>query len=95
MLSALLHVVILAWNFSGERYTQPLPSEIEVVMVNAQTESVPAVARLFAQSNVDGGGDAPKGYASNQLAHGGQSPDNLVLEALVKKRLQLEAQQQE
>ena len=95
ILSALLHVVILAWNFSGERYAQPLPSEIEVVMVNAQTESVPAVARLFAQSNVDGGGDAPKGYSSNQLAHGGQSPDNLMLEALVKKRLQLEAQQQE
>ena len=95
ILSVLLHAAILAWNFSGERSVQPLPSEIEVIMVNAQTDSAPALARLFAQSNVDGGGDAPKGYASSQLPHGGQSPDDLMLEALVKKRLQLEAQQQE
>jgi protein TonB len=68
---------------------------LEVIMVNAQTDSAPALARLFAQTNVDGGGDAPKGYSASQLVHGGVSPDNLMLEALVKKRLQLEAQQQE
>jgi protein TonB len=95
ILSALLHLALLTWNFSGEQSAQPLPSEIEVVMVNAQTESTPAVAHLLAQSNVDGGGDAPKGYSSNRLAHGGHSPDDLTLEALVKKRLQLETQQQE
>lgn len=94
-LSILAHIAVLAWNISTEPSGQPLPSELEVVMVNAQTDSAPALARLFAQTNVDGGGDAPKGYSASQLVHGGVSPDNLMLEALVKKRLQLEAQQQE
>ena len=94
-LSILAHVAVLTWNVSTEPSAQPLPSEMEVIMVNAQTESAPALARLFAQANVDGGGDATKGYSSSQLVHGGVSPDDLMLEALVKKRLQLEAQQQE
>lgn len=94
-LSILAHLTVLAWNISTEPSGQPLPSELEVIMVNAQTDSAPALARLFAQTNVDGGGDAPKGYSASQLVHGGVSPDNLMLEALVKKRLQLEAQQQE
>jgi len=94
-LSILSHLAALAWNFSTEPAAAPLPSEIEVIMVNAQTDSAPALARLFAQSNLDGGGDAPKGYSASQLAHGGTSPDDLILEALVKKRLQLETQQQE
>lgn len=94
-LSILAHIAVLAWNISTEPSGQPLPSELEVVMVNAQTDSAPALARLFAQTNVDGGGDAPKGYSASPLVHGGVSPDNLMLEALVKKRLQLEAQQQE
>ncbi len=94
-LSILAHITVLAWNISTEPSGQPLPSELEVIMVNAQTDSAPALARLFAQTNVDGGGDAPKGYSASQLVHGGVSPDNLMLEALVKKRLQLEAQQQE
>lgn len=94
-LSILAHSAILAWNISTAPSIQPLPSEMEVIMVNAQTDSAPALARLFAQANVDGGGDSSKGYSSSQLVHGGDSPDNLMLEALVKKRLQLEAQQQE
>jgi protein TonB len=94
-LSILAHITVLAWNISTEPSGQPLPSELEVVMVNAQTDSAPALARLFAQTNVDGGGDAPKSYSASPLVHGGVSPDNLMLEALVKKRLQLEAQQQE
>jgi protein TonB len=94
-LSILAHITVLAWNISTEPSGQPLPSELEVIMVNAQTDSAPALARLFAQTNVDGGGDASKGYSASQLVHGGVSPDNLMLEALVKKRLQLEAQQQE
>lgn len=94
-LSILTHVAILAWNVSRQPPGQPLPTEMEVIMVNAQTDSAPTVARLFAQANVDGGGDATTGYSASQLAHGGVSPDNLMLEALVKKRLQLEAQQQE
>ena len=95
LLSVLVHIAVLAWNVTTEVPVQPLPSEMEVIMVNAQTDSTPAMARLFAQSNVDGGGDAPQGYTSSQLVHGGNSPDNLMLEALIKRRLQLEAQQQE
>jgi hypothetical protein len=50
-LSILSHLLqSLAWNFSTEPAADShCPSEIEVIMVNAQTDSAPALARLFAQ----------------------------------------------
>lgn len=64
-------------------------------MMNAGTDSVPVKAQVLAQVNVDGGGQATGGVASNNLPYLDQAPEAVVLERLIKQRLQLEAEQQQ
>ncbi len=95
LLSLALHVVVLAWQRHPAPAVLPALPAIEIVMVNASTESAPAVARLLAQHNLDGGGQAASGYAANPLPHLDKSAESIMLEALSKKRLQLEAEQRQ
>lgn len=64
-------------------------------MMNAGTDSVPVKAQVLAQVNVDGGGQAISGVASNNLPYLNQAPEAVVLERLIKQRLQLEAEQEQ
>ena len=64
-------------------------------MMNASTDSAPVKAQVLAQVNVDGGGQATSGVASNNLPYLDQAPEAVVLERLIKQRLQLEAEQQQ
>jgi len=74
------------------RPDRPAPA-LEVVLVNARTESAPVQARLLAQNQVDGGGDAPRGMASSPLPRTGESAETIVLQAMRRRALQLEAEQ--
>jgi len=95
LLSILCHAAILGWQRQVVAPSRPPVSELEIVMMNAGTESTPVKAQVLAQVNVDGGGQATSGVASNALAYVGQLPEETVLERLIKQRLQLEAEQQQ
>jgi protein TonB len=64
-------------------------------MVNAATESEPVQAQLLAQTSVDGGGQAEKGYLTTLVPLAGESVEPIMLEALTQQRQQLELQQQQ
>jgi len=95
LLSVGLHLALLAWHATAPPVAVPRPSELEVVMLNAGTESEPTQAQLLAQINADGGGQANRTYATTRIPHSGDSPDPVMLETLNKKRQQLEQQQQQ
>ena len=93
-LSVVLHAGLLAWH----RQTPPSPPEtpqtLEVVMVNAATELSPTQARLLAQNNLDGGGNADLVNASLALPRTGDTAARIEIESLTKKQMQLESEQQ-
>lgn len=95
LLSVALHLALLAWHQATPPAPVPRPSELEIVMVNAGTESEPTQAQLLAQISVDGGGRAGQGYATTRIPHAGDATDPIMLETLIKKRQQLETHQQQ
>ena len=95
LLSLLCHAALLGWQRQVVVPVRPPVSELEIVMMNAGTDSAPVNAQVLAQVNVDGGGQATSGVASNSLPYLDQAPEAVVLERLIKQRLQLEAEQQQ
>ena len=95
LLSLLCHAALLGWQRQVVVPVRPPVSELEIVMMNAGTDSAPVKAQVLAQVNVDGGGQATSGVASNNLPYLNQAPETVVLERLIKQRLQLETEQQE
>lgn len=95
LLSLAIHIALLAWHRTAPPVATPRPSELEIVMVNAATESEPVQAQLLAQTSVDGGGQAEKGYLTTLVPLAGESVEPIMLEALTQQRQQLELQQQQ
>lgn len=95
LLSIAVHVALLAWHRTPPIAASPKPSELEIVLVNAATQSEPSQAQLLAQVNVDGGGQADFGYTTTQVPYSGDVAEPIMLEALNKKKEQLELQQQQ
>jgi protein TonB len=95
LLSLLCHAALLGWQRQVAVPVRPPVSELEIVMMNAGTDSAPVKAQVLAQVNVDGGGQATSGVASNTIPYLDQAPEAVVLERLIKQRLQLEAEQQQ
>lgn len=95
LLSLLCHAALLGWQRQVVTPARPPASELEIVMMNAGTDSTPVKAQVLAQVNVDGGGQATDGVASNNLPYLNQAHEAIVLERLIKQRLQLEAEQQQ
>jgi len=95
LLSIVFHLALIAWHQTTPPAPAPIPSELEIVMVNAATESDPSEAKLLAQTNVDGGGRAEQGYMTTLVPHTGDSAEPVMLETLIQQRQQLESQQQQ
>ena len=95
LLSVVCHLALLAWQQASPPAFEPKPSELEIVMVNASTESEPSHAVLLAQSNVDGGGQAEKGFTTSRIPFTGDVAEPIMLETLIRLRQQLEVQQQQ
>ena len=93
--SLVTHAALLAW----QRHAAPSPDStlpaLEVIMVNTETDSAPARPTAIAQRNMEGGGEARIGVATSPFPVNGRSADTILLEAMARKRLQLEAEQQE
>lgn len=92
-ISLLLHAGALAWRFSAPAPARSTQAPLEIVLVNARTESAPAQAQVVAQNQVDGGGNAEQGVAATPLPRTGQSAETIVLQAMRKRQAQLEAEQ--
>ena len=85
LLSIVVHLAILAWQRQIAAPVRPPVAALEIVMMNAATESAPVRAQVLAQVNSDGGGQATNGVASSDLPYIGQVPESIVLERLVKQ----------
>ncbi|MCD0504680.1 TonB family protein [Bordetella petrii] len=93
-ISLLLHAGALAWRFAAPAASRPMQAPLEIVLVNARTESAPAQAQVIAQNQVDGGGNADRGgVATTPLPRTGESAETIVLQAMRKRQAQLEAEQ--
>ena len=93
-LSILFHLGLLAWHRHIPSNAAETPQTLEVVMVNAATELSPTQARLLAQNNMDGGGQADLLNASQALPRTGDTGARIEIESLTKKQMQLESEQQ-
>jgi len=69
------------------------PSTLDIVLVNARTDTAPVQARLLAQAQVDGGGDSDAGHAASPLPRTGDTEVTLAQEALRQRQMELEALQ--
>ena len=93
-LSILLHAGLLTWQRQAPPLPKPIAQTLEVVLVNATTDIAPAQANLLAQNNMDGGGQSAQTNASHSLPRTGETGTRIEIEALTKKQLQLESEQQ-
>jgi protein TonB len=94
VVSLCAHAALLAIGFSAHVAPTPRPSELEVVLVNTRTETAPVRPKLLAQQQINGGGNADKGYTTTTLPHTvHKSANEVVLAALRQRQAQLEQQQ--
>ncbi|ARP83734.1 energy transducer TonB [Bordetella genomosp. 8] len=93
-ISLIVHAAILAVRFAPPRTPRPPAQSLEIILVNAKTDTAPVKAEARAQANVEGGGDAEKGMAQSPLPQSGEAPSAVVLEAMRKRQASLEETQQ-
>lgn len=94
LLSLVVHLALLGWQRHQTPRTPPLQN-LEIVLVNTSTEEAPTDPSMLAQKNLAGGGEALKGAVSSPQTFSGEMTQRLEMEELNKKRLQLEAEQQQ
>ena len=92
-ISLLVHAGVLAWRFGPGAPGRAPAQSLEVVLVNARTETAPVHAQAVAQQQVDGGGEAERGMAQSPLPRTGESAQTIVLQAMRQRQAQLEAEQ--
>ncbi len=92
-ISLLVHAAALAWRFGAPAWRRPPAAGLEVVLLNARSETPPDAPRVIAQNAMTGGGNASQGMASTPLPRTGQSAETIVLEATRQRQMQLEAEQ--
>ncbi|SAI72728.1 membrane protein [Bordetella ansorpii] len=92
-ISLLVHAAVLAWRFGPGASARAPVQSLEVVLVNAKTETAPVHAQALAQQQIDGGGEAARGIAQSPLPRTGESAQTIVLQAMRQRQLQLEAEQ--
>ncbi len=95
--SVLLHLVLLAVKFSPPEpiLFKPSDSQLEVVLLNAETDTKPQKAEVLAQVNMEGGGDRDKGRAKSPLLADTKIEDGDELVTAKQRQQQLEDQQRQ
>ncbi|NYT80135.1 TonB family protein [Alcaligenaceae bacterium] len=95
VLSLAIHAAVLSLHFARQP-APPAPTErpLEVTLVNARSEVAPLQAQALAQDDLMGGGYAQEKLASSPLPRTSvESADEIVLAALRKRQMELEAEQ--
>lgn len=97
VVSILFHLVALAMRFAPPTPIRlaPFDSQIEVVLLNARTETRPSKADVLAQVNQEGGGDRDKGRAKSPLPAEARIQDGNDVVQQRKRIQELEAQQRQ
>ena len=88
--SILLHVLVMAMHFKAP---EPIlfkanDPQIEIILLNAGTQSKPLKPEVLAQLSMEGGGDRDKGRAKSPLAAEARNQDG---EDIVLRKVQIEA----
>ena len=92
-ISLLVHAGALAWRFGAPALSRPPVTSLEVVLLNARSETPPETPRAQAQNQMTGGGNAERGMSTTPLPRTGESAETIVLEAMRRRQVQLEAEQ--
>jgi periplasmic protein TonB len=97
VVSVLLHTVLLAMKFSPPApiLFKPTDSQLEVVLLNAQTDAKPLKAEVLAQVDMEGGGDKDKGRAKSPLPADIKAEDGDDLMKAKRRQQVLEDQQRQ
>jgi protein TonB len=95
VISLAVHVIVLAIRFTPTPPAKPPKRDagLEVVLLNAGTRSAPSHARLLAQVNSNGGGNADAGHSRAPTPRSAESHDGKLLSELRQQQAALEAQQ--
>ncbi|AOU91316.1 TonB domain-containing protein [Achromobacter ruhlandii] len=89
----MVHAGALAWRFGAPALSRPPAASLEIVLLNARSETPPDAPRAQAQNQMSGGGNAERGLSTTPLPQTGASAETIVLEAMRKRQVQLEAEQ--
>lgn len=92
-ISLLVHAGALAWRFGAPALSRPPAASLEIVLLNARSETPPDTPRAQAQNQMSGGGNAERGLSTTPLPQTGASAETIVLEAMRRRQVQLEAEQ--
>lgn len=96
LVSLALHAALLAVHFgSTPAPRQTLHDTLDIILVNARSDTAPLQAQAQAQQDLDAGGDQEHGRASSPLPHTpALTAQDMILKALRKRQAALEAEQQ-
>ena len=95
--SVCLHLLILAIRFAPPQALvfKPNDAQLEVILLNAETDTKPTKHEVLAQVNMEGGGDRDKGRAKSPLPAELRAEDGDELVKSKQKQQLLEDQQRQ
>jgi len=95
LVSLLLHATLLALKFSPPAPVRfaPEDAQIEIVLLNAQTDTRPRTPEVLAQVDMEGGGDRDSGRARSPLPADVRVEDGTDLRVQRRRVQELEEQQ--
>ncbi|QRX80986.1 energy transducer TonB [Glaciimonas sp. PAMC28666] len=96
-ISVLVHGALLAVRFTlpAPARIKPTDPALEVILVNAKSQSAPLKAEALAQVNLDGGGNADAGRAKSPLPDMQKTEDGDSLNTAEHRIAELEQKQQQ
>ena len=95
LVSLVFHLAVMMVRFAPPEPLKFIPSEsqLEVVLVNAQTKDAPLAPEVLAQVNMEGGGDRDSGRSRSPLPAESKALDGEVLQQQQARLKQLEEEQ--
>ena len=96
VISLVLHLTVMMVRFAPPDPLKFIPNEsqLEVVLLNAQTKEAPLAAEVLAQVDMQAGGDRDSGRARSPLPAESRAQDGEVLQDQEARLKQLEEEQQ-
>lgn len=92
-LSLAFHVALISWVPREPIPVTPQAETLEMIIVSTQTEASPLDPKRLAQANLEGGGVAQDGVASNPSPQVGKSEQAIAIDAMTQQRAALESEQ--
>ena len=95
LISLAVHAALLTVHFSRPAATPVHETTLEITLLNVRGDTPPIDPQMLAQHDFDGGGLASAGVAATPLPlTAADSPDGIVLAAMLQRQKELEAEQE-